>query len=172
MPYRCREKACGKKFSLRTGNITESSKLGYQAWDIAIYLLSTSLKGVSGMKLHRDLNITQKSTWYLAHRIRKSLASEYGMCKGPIEVDETYIGGKEANEHGKQEAEGSGVPPLARRLWLVPRIGILVRYGAAVISDTKTDTLQGFVADNTDPEAEVYMTMPQHTVTCLLAMLP
>ena len=59
-------------FSLNTGNIMEGSKLGYQTWAIAIYLVTTSLKGVSSMKLHRDLEITQKTAWHLAHRLRKA----------------------------------------------------------------------------------------------------
>ena len=61
MPYRCR--GCDKHFSVKTGTVMESSKLGYQTWAIATYLLTTSLKGVSSMKLHRDLGITQKSAW-------------------------------------------------------------------------------------------------------------
>ena len=58
-------------FSLKTSNIMEGSKLGYQAWAIANYLVTTSLKGVSSMKLHRDLEITQKTAWHLAHRLRE-----------------------------------------------------------------------------------------------------
>ncbi len=74
MPYRCREKECAKRFSVKTKTFMESSKLGFQDWLIAMYLLSTGLKSVSSMKLHRDLNITQKSAWHLAHRLRKAAA--------------------------------------------------------------------------------------------------
>lgn len=94
MPFRCREKECAKRFSVRTGTVMESSKLGYQTWVIAIYLLTTNLKGVSSMKLHRDLDITQKSAWHLAMRIRASLGETDGRFKGPVEVDETYVVGK------------------------------------------------------------------------------
>ena len=66
MPFRCRD--CRKRFSVRTGTAMQSSNLGYQTWAVAIYLVTTSLKGVSSMKLHRDLGITQKSAWHLAHR--------------------------------------------------------------------------------------------------------
>ena len=65
MPYRCRERECRKRFSVRTGTCMEASNLGFQIWAIAVYLMSTSLKGVSLMKLHRDLEITQKSAWHL-----------------------------------------------------------------------------------------------------------
>ena len=68
MPYRCR--ACGSRFSVKTGTVMEGSNLGCQTWAIAIYQITTNLKGVSSMKLHRDLGITQKSAWHLAHRIR------------------------------------------------------------------------------------------------------
>ena len=76
----------------------ESSKIGYQDWLYAFYLVITNLKGVSSMKLHRDLGITQKSAWHLAHRIRKLWESgKEGPFAGPVEVDETYMGGKRRN---------------------------------------------------------------------------
>ena len=72
MPYRCRQKGCRKRFSVRTKSIMEASNLGFQIWEIALYLLTTSLKGVSSMKLHRDIKVTQKTAWFLADRIRDS----------------------------------------------------------------------------------------------------
>ena len=72
----------------------EASNLGFQIWAIAVYLMSTSLKGVSSMKLHRDLEITQKSAWHLAMRLRKALKGDGANLPfvGPVEADETYIG--------------------------------------------------------------------------------
>ncbi len=68
MPYRCRK--CYKFFSVKTGTIMQSSNLGYQVWALAMYLLTVNIKGTSSMKLHRDLNVTQKTAWHLAHRGR------------------------------------------------------------------------------------------------------
>ena len=69
MPYRCREKECQKKFSVKTGTVMECAKVGYQDWLIGAFLLMTSLKSVSSMKLHRDIGVTQKTAWFLAHRL-------------------------------------------------------------------------------------------------------
>ncbi len=92
MPYRCKEKGCRKKFSVKTGTVMRSSNLEYQKWAIAIYLSLRSLKIVSSMKLHRDLEITQKSAWHLAHRIREAFVTNGGALAGPAEADETYFG--------------------------------------------------------------------------------
>ena len=93
MPYRCREKECAKRFSAKTGTVMEGSKLGFKVWMITTYLLSTSLKSASSMRLHRDLKINQRSAWFLAHRLRVALAKDGDVFKGPVEADETYIGG-------------------------------------------------------------------------------
>ena len=73
MPFRCREKDCAKRFSTRTdGTVMECSNLGFQLWAVAIFLVATNLKGISNMKLHRDLGVTRKTAWFLTHRIRET----------------------------------------------------------------------------------------------------
>ena len=97
MPYRCREKGCRKKFSVRTNTVMADSNLPYQTWAVGIYLSLTSLKSISSMKLHRDLKITQKSAWHLAHRLREAFGGGGKPFQGPAEADETYFGGKRRN---------------------------------------------------------------------------
>ena len=107
MPYRCKD--CREHFSVRKGTVMQSSKLSYQKWAIAIYLVATSLKGVSSMKLHRDLKIRQPSAWHLAQRIREGFTDGIEQMAGPVEVDEAYIGGKEHNKHeSKKQRAGRG----------------------------------------------------------------
>lgn len=97
MPYHCGD--CRKYFSVKTGTVMQSSKIGLQKWVIAIYLMSINLKGVSSMKLHRDLGVTQKTAWFMAQKIRQGWlgGQDDDKMDGVVEVDETYIGGKSKN---------------------------------------------------------------------------
>ena len=105
-PYRCRD--CRKDFSVKTGTLMHNSRLGLQVWAVAIYLLVTNLKGVSSMKLHKDLGVTQKTAWHLAHRIRETWKDNQGDFLGPVEVDETFMGGREKNKHEDKRSHTRG----------------------------------------------------------------
>lgn len=81
-PYHCKD--CRKYFSVKTGSLMQGSPLGFQTWAIAIYLVTANIKGMSSMKLHRDLGITQKSAWSLSHRIRETFEDHAELFEGPV----------------------------------------------------------------------------------------
>ena len=113
-------------------------------WAIAFYLYSTNLKGVSSMKLHRDLGITQKSAWHMAHRIREAWNVDADKFSGPVEVDETYIGGKEANKH-KSKKLNSGRGTVGKTAIAGAKDRETGKVKVAVVDNTDRPTLQGFV---------------------------
>ena len=156
MPYRCRERECRRRFSVRTGTVMEASNLGYQTWAIAIYLSLTSLKGVSSMKLHRDLGITQKSAWHLAHRLRQAFGEDGGTFDGPVEADETYIGGKRKNMHAAKRRELKGRGSVGKTAVAGVKDRETKRVSARVVGSTDGPTLQSFVAEHAAPGATVY----------------
>ncbi len=131
------------------------SHLDYQTWAIAVYMFTTNLKGVSSMKLHRELDITQKSAWLLVSKLRKSYEANDLKLKGIVEVDEVYIGGKEKNKHESKKLN-TGQETVGKNAVF----GMKGRGGkkivTQVVADTKKETLQGFVKANTDGETEIF----------------
>lgn len=147
--WRCRD--CRKDFSTKTGTLMQGSNLGFRIWAIAIYLLTTNLKGVASTKLASDLKITQKTAWHLAMRIRETYNDNKDKLSGIVEVDECYIGGKEANRHMKDRVKG--VKEKSVVLGAVSRNEKKIK--GFKVKDAKANTLFEKIIDNIEEGSTV-----------------
>lgn len=155
MRFRCR--GCRSRFSTRTGTVLADSNVGFRNWVIAIYLITTNLKGVSSMKLHRDLGVTQRTAWFMLHRIREAWSAASEPMSGPVEADETYVGGKAKNMHTARRRDViAGRGPVGK----APVVGVKDRASNRVtarpVPDTTSKTLTGVVSDAAADGATVY----------------
>src|SRR5687768_1002370 len=127
-------KACKKQFSVKVGSIMEDSPIGLDRWLAAIWLIANAKNGISSCELARSLGMTQKSAWFVLHRIRKAMQNgSLNKLSGFVEVDETYIGGKARNMHmSKRKHLG------ARDTGKIAVMGLLERSG-----EVRTMVVQG-----------------------------
>jgi transposase-like protein len=158
--WKCRE--CRKQFSVKTGTIFEESPIALDKWLMAIWLVVNCKNGISSYEISRDLKVTQKSAWFMLHRIRLALKSnnwsKLGSGGEPVEVDETFIGGIPKNMHKKRrmamKTAASGYAEKAIVVGLLDRETRKVR--AQVIPKVKRETLQNVILDAVERKATVY----------------
>ena len=152
-PYRCRD--CRRYFSVRTGTVMQASNLPLRTWALAMYLLTSHPKGVSSLQLARDLGVTQKTAWHLAHRIRQAWASAPAEFTGPVEVDEAYVGRLEKNKHSiLRHRRGGG--SVGKAIPVGARDRATGRSFARVIDQATYPELIGFIREHAAPTARVY----------------
>ena len=148
--WKCKNKECRKQFSIKTGTIFEDSALKLDKWLVAIWLIANAKNGISSYELHRALGITQKSAWFVLHRIRLAMEQgSFGKLSGVVESDETWVGGNAINMHKKvREARGIGKNAKHHKVGV---LGFLERKGkvrAKVIDNMKTREVMPHVIDN------------------------
>jgi transposase-like protein len=161
-------KSCRKQFTIKTGTIMEDSPIKLDKWLPAIWLIVNAKNGISSYEVHRALGVTQKTAWFLMHRIRLAMqAGTFKKLSGEVEVDETFIGGKARNMHrsvlAKRLAEyASPVTGLTGRNQTTGKVavmGLLARNGEVrtmVVPNTKRKSLHGEVTQNVEAGSTVY----------------
>ena len=150
-------KACKKQFSVKAGTIFEDSPLGLDKWLPAVWLIANAKNGISSHELARAIGVTQKSTWFMLHRIRLAMQTgSFDKFSGTVEVDETYIGGLARNMHKTDRARkitGTGGKDKTIVLGMIERGG---KVRATVVEDNTGPTLKRHVREAVEPGSAVY----------------
>jgi transposase-like protein len=160
--WECRFKHARRQFSVKVGTIFEDSPIGLDQWLAAIWMIANAKNGVSSYEIHRAIGVTQKTAWFMLHRIRLAMQDgDFSGMDGEVEVDETFIGGKARNMHkGKREAVIQGRGTVGKTAVM----GFLERHGsdghstvkAKVVPNTRRQTLSPEVRKHVVPGSSVY----------------
>ena len=146
--FQCNEKVCRKQFSVTVGTIYENSKIPLTKWYLATYIITTHSKGISSLQLATMLDVTQKTAWFLNHRIREMLTDKApDLLTGTVEIDETYIGGKESNKHKHKRKAKGGTSGKTMVVGAVQRGGKLT---TQVIPQTTIEHISNFIENTVE----------------------
>jgi transposase-like protein len=155
--FQCKGKECRKQFSAKVNTIFEDSPIGLDKWFVAVWVIAGAKNGISSYEVHRALGVTQKTAWFMLHRVRLAMRTEsFRKIRGEIESDESFIGGKSWNMHAKvrkKEIRGRGAVGKVVVHGLLERGGE-VRVG--VVPNQKKGTLQARVRENVEPGSSVF----------------
>ena len=147
-------KNCHKQFTVKTNSVLHASKVPTNKWCVTIYLTMTSRKGISSLQLSKELGITQKTAWFMQQRVREACKQGYFMLTNTVEIDETYIGGKEGNKHANKKLHaGRGAVGKKAVMGLRQRGG---KVKAMPVDRTDRETLQGIVNANVTAGSMIY----------------
>jgi transposase-like protein len=147
--FQCNEKVCRKQFSVLTGTFAENTKIPLTKWFLAMYILNNHSKGISSLQLAQWLDVTQKTAWFLNHRIREMLnqTSDSNLLDGTVEIDEVYLGGSDKNRH-QHKKKGRGAKTMV--VGAVQRGGKVV---TKVIPATNVEHIQNFISETVEPNS-------------------
>ena len=154
--WQCKNKECKKQFSIKVGTIFEDSAIKLDKWLIAMWLIVNAKNGISSYEIHRSIGISQRSAWFVLHRIRQAMRNgSIEKLSGEVEVDETFIGGLGKNMHASKL---KGVKIMTGGSSKTAVMGIVQRRGrvrAQVIKSTTKETLQSVIAENVEAGSTV-----------------
>ena len=152
MMFRC--SACKKNFSVKVGTLFEGSNIKLNKWFLAVYFISTAKKGMSSVELAEKLGVTQKTAWFISHRIRTACI-DFGLIGGTVEVDATFVGGKEKNKHeSKKLRQGRGTEGKNAVLGAISRQDKKVV--AYPVSEESRDTTEVLITNRVEKGSMIY----------------